>query len=264
MATKIPLVAVSYLNTKPFLYGLSRSPLAEILDIRLEAPADCAIALSEEQAAIGLVPVALLADTSELEIIGDYCIGAHGNVHTVSLFSHCALPEIRRIYLDYQSRTSVALTRILAAHYWHINPEFVQARKGFEQDMYAADEAVVIIGDRAIGQNQKYEYEYDLSAQWQQWQNLPFVFAAWVARKTWLDKMAQDNEAELTLFLQNFNSALSQGLAARREIAALWQPHYPTYFDVSQYFDKAIQYDLDAAKRKALAIFLDLLRHTPF
>jgi chorismate dehydratase len=264
MATKIPLVAVSYLNTKPFLFGLGNSPIFERLDIRLAAPADCATALSAGQAAIGLVPVALLADASDLEIIGDYCIGAEGRVRTVSLFSHGRLGDIRRVYLDYQSRTSVALTRILAAHYWQIKPEFVQARKGFEQDRYAADEAVVIIGDRAIGQNQKYEYEYDLSEEWQKWQGLPFVFAAWVARKAWLNEMKATDERGLDLFLRDFNSALSEGLAARDFIATLWQPDYPDYFDVRQYFNEAIRYDLDEGKQKALAIFLDLLRHTPF
>ena len=39
---KLRITAVSYLNTKPLLYGLLTSPLAEHIDLALDIPSECA------------------------------------------------------------------------------------------------------------------------------------------------------------------------------------------------------------------------------
>lgn len=256
--SKIPVVAVSYLNTKPFLHGLQQSPIHDFLDIKLATPADCAAALKAQTAAIGLVPIAILAELPELEIVANYCIGAQGAVRTVSLFSTRPLHEISRIYLDYQSRTSAALTQILARYHWEITPEFVATSAGYEQKILADGEAALIIGDRAVAWKNRYAYEYDLAAAWQDWQRLPFVFAAWVALPSQIAaiKAAQPD------FFNQFDAALAEGLAAAPALAAQYQPQYPANtFDVLQYFKKDIQYQLDNEKRRAAAIFIDFLRH---
>ncbi|MEI9959254.1 MAG: MqnA/MqnD/SBP family protein [Ferruginibacter sp.] len=43
------------------------------------------------------------------------------------------MKEIKTVLLDYQSRTSVALLKILLKEYWNISPELIAAEKGFEQ-----------------------------------------------------------------------------------------------------------------------------------
>lgn len=256
--SKIPVVAVSYLNTKPFLHGLQQSPIHDFIDIKLATPADCAAALKSQAAAIGLVPIAVLAELPELEIVANYCIGAQGEVRTVSLFSTRPLHKIRRIYLDYQSRTSAALTQILARYHWKIMPEFVATSVGYEEKILTDGEAALIIGDRAIAWKNRYAYEYDLATAWQDWQNLPFVFAAWVALPT---KIAAIKAAQPNFFNQ-FDAALAKGLAASPALAAQYQSQYPAdIFDVLQYFQKDIQYQLDNDKRRAAAIFIDYLRH---
>jgi chorismate dehydratase len=255
--SKVPIVAVSYLNTKPFLHGLQSSPINDFLDIKLATPTDCATALKSEKAAIGLVPIALLADVPELAIVSNYCIGALGAVRTVSLFSTVPLAEISRIYLDYQSRTSAALTQVLAQYHWKITPEFVATTAGYEQRTLSNTEAALVIGDRAIAWKNVYPYEYDLAAAWQDWQKLPFVFAAWVALPNKIEaiKAAQPD------FFNQFDAALAAGLAAAPALADLYQPQYTAYkFDVLRYFQQDIQYNLDSDKRRAAAIFIDFLR----
>ena len=63
----------------------------------------------------------------ESHIISNYCIGANGAVETVCLCSDVPISEIASIYLDYQSRTSVALLKILLKEYWGVDPEFKDA-----------------------------------------------------------------------------------------------------------------------------------------
>lgn len=256
MQDKTSVVAVSYLNTKPFLYGLEHSVVKEKLAITLANPANCAKALSNGEAQIALVPVAILAELwQEVEIIGNYCIGALGKVDTVSLFSNAPLQEIKKIYLDYQSRSSVALVQVLAKAYWKIEVEFVAAQAGYETQQYAKDEAVVIIGDRAIGKNQLFPYEYDLAENWLKWKGLPFVFAVWVANKTWL---AENKNAPN--LIQSLDEALAYGLAHKDIVAKEWQPIEDlTIFDLKDYYTRAIQYELDAPKKEALKLFLSYL-----
>ena len=256
MQNKTKVVAVSYLNTKPFLYGLEQSEIAKDLEITLAIPANCAKALKENQTHIALVPVAILAQLwDKVQVIGDYCIGALGKVDTVSLFAHVPLSQIRKIYLDYQSRSSVALVQILAKAYWKIEVEFIPAQEGYENKSYAQDEAVVVIGDRAIGKNKSFAYEYDLAEHWHQWKDLPFVFAVWVATNEWL----QDNKNAPDL-IQQLNSALAYGLAHKKEVAKIWQPIADkSIFDLKDYYERAIQYELDAPKKEALKLFLQYL-----
>ena len=82
------LVAVSYLNTKPLIFGLVNSPLAEQIDIDLDIPSACANKLLSGKADIGLVPVAAIpALGPEVQVISDFGIGSEGSVATVGIFS---------------------------------------------------------------------------------------------------------------------------------------------------------------------------------
>ena len=51
------------------------------------------------------------------QIISDYCIGADGEVDTVCVYSNVPILEIESIALDYQSRTSTELLRLLLNEY---------------------------------------------------------------------------------------------------------------------------------------------------
>ena len=90
----INLTAVSYLNTKPLLYGIFSTGMDNELDIRLDIPSVCAERLRSGQAEIGLVPVAAIAEIPNAQIISDYCIGAVGAVKTVCLYSNVPIEEI--------------------------------------------------------------------------------------------------------------------------------------------------------------------------
>ena len=50
---KIKISAVSYTNTKPFIYGIERSEVKEQIDLSLDIPSDCAAKLIDNQVDIG-------------------------------------------------------------------------------------------------------------------------------------------------------------------------------------------------------------------
>ncbi len=111
---KIRISAVKYANTYPFIYGLKESGFEKKVILETDHPADCASKLINNRADIGLIPVASLPLLNEYHIISDYCIGANGDVRTVMLLSNCPFEDVETIYLDYRSRSSVNLTRVLA------------------------------------------------------------------------------------------------------------------------------------------------------
>jgi chorismate dehydratase len=245
---KVRVAAVSYLNTKPFLYGLEHSDLINEVDLSLEIPSKCLELLTSGNVDLALVPVTAIPLLDEPRVVSNYCIGSNGKVQTVCLFSKVPLQEIERVMLDYQSSTSVALTRILAKDHWKIEPEFVAAEPGFENQI-SGTTAGLVIGDRAIAQLDSHPFVYDLGEEWQEHTGLPFVFAAWVSRVDLPDG-----------FMGRFNAALDFGLA---NIPAVIDAHDHLFasgqFDLAQYFESHISFDLDPAKRQGLDRFLHTL-----
>ena len=108
---KVKISVVSYLNSKPFIYGLKHSELINNVELSLDIPSDCARKLLNGEVDLGLIPIAVIPKLKEHYIISDYCIGAEGKVTSVMMYSEVPLQEISTILLDYQSRTSVTLAR---------------------------------------------------------------------------------------------------------------------------------------------------------
>lgn len=237
------LSAVSYLNTKPLLYGLLRSDASEWLDMELAIPSECARRLVAGTTDIALVPVAVLAELPDYHIISDYCIGTDGAVATVGIYGEVPIEEMTAIYLDHHSRTSIMLAQLLLEEYWERTPQLLPATEGY-LDKIGGTTGGVVIGDRTIGLDQRFPHVYDLGEAWKKHTGLPFVFAAWVSRK----KLPQE-------FLELFNRALASGVANVPELQLLLSSPNPN-FDLVHYFTHNIDYHLDAGKRTALDRFL--------
>lgn len=243
--------AVSYLNTKPFLYGLFQSGMDQQLSLSLDIPSECARKLIEGEVDLGLVPVAIIPQLgATAQVISDYCIGTLGAVKTVCLYSQVPIEEVTELYLDYHSRTSAALTRYLLQDYWGIQPRLLPAQPGYERRLKGST-AGLIIGDRTIGLDNQYVYQYDLGEIWRAHTGLPFVFAAWVSRKPLP-----------AAFMESFNRSLGQGVQQRHQVAQLFESSHPN-FSVHEYYHRYIDYDLTPQKRQALTLFLEQVRQQP-
>ncbi len=121
MMEKTRVYIVSYLNSKPFFYGLNKSSIVRQVEISLDIPSKIVAKLTYNMADIGLMPVAGFVDLEDYKIISDYCIGSVGKVKTVVLVSEVPLEDVETILMDYQSRSSVLLAKVLAKFYWKKN-----------------------------------------------------------------------------------------------------------------------------------------------
>lgn len=248
---KIRISAVKYANTYPFIYGLTESGFDKKTELSTAHPSECAAKLIADRVDIGLIPVAAILNLSEYHIISDYCIGADGDVQTVMLLSNCQFEDIKKVYLDYRSRSSVNLARVMAKNFWKKDFEWISTSKTFDFRNIGLDEAIVLIGDQCFEYSGSYRYTFDLAGEWKKYTGLPFVFACWVANK----QLPQG-------FIDDFNKALGIGV---NNIDAVTEKFGTTGVingdKLNRYLKENIDFNLDAGKKKALAKFLDLIKN---
>lgn len=242
----IRITAVSYYNTLPFIYGLTRSGLLSGFELSLDVPSECARKIISAEADIGLIPVGALPSIPSYKLLGNLCIGADKDVKSVLLLANSELQSLKTIYLDTDSRTSVSLAKILAKHYWKINPRWESLSNLHGKP--APDEGMVLIGDKTFGLCSQYTHCYDLAGEWIKFTGLPFVFAAWITR------------IELSeTFEKSFNAALLWGTEHREESVILAEKLHITEVQLISYLKNDISYTLDDAKIKGLELFLKYL-----
>jgi chorismate dehydratase len=244
----IRLNAVSYLNTKPFIYGLERHFAPADISIKLLIPSLCAADFAAGGSDISLLPAGSLLDFDRITLLDQYCIGANGFVDSVFLFSQQPIETLTRVYLDWHSRTSNGLAQILLRNHWRREVDFAQ-----EEDYLHRIEGAtggVMIGDRAIAARHRFAYAYDLARAWQDYTGLPFAFAVWAYR----------TDALSAQVLAAINQAFEYGMQHREAVAAQYAPQFSlTQADAFQYLTQSIDYAFDARKHQALQLFLKQL-----
>ncbi|ACU04090.1 MULTISPECIES: menaquinone biosynthetic enzyme MqnA/MqnD family protein [Pedobacter] len=233
---KIKISAVSYTNTKPFIYGIEHSALLDQIDLSLDIPTDCAAKLIDGQVDIGLIPVAAIPDVPNAHIVADYCIGSVGAVNSVFIFSKVPVAEIGTVKLDLHSRTSNHLAKVLLKFHF-------KQQVSYTTDQAAETDAIVLIGDRTFGRKEEFAYAYDMGQEWMNFTGLPFMYAAWVA-----------NKPIPQAFINDFNEALAFGLSKRK--ALLQELPEQANFDLEDYLLHKLDFELTAKKREALELFL--------
>lgn len=244
MQKKVRVGAVSYLNTKPLIYGFEHGMMSDEVDLIIDYPSKIASMLLKDEIDVGLVPVAIIPEMKQYFIISDYCIGSVGEVASVCLFSEVPLNKIETILLDYQSRTSVALLKVLIRNFWKIKVVFEETSENY-QSKISGTTAGLVIGDRALQQRKVSSYIYDLGTEWKNFTGLPFVFAAWISNKK-LD----------SCFIQHFNEANAFGLHKIDEVV---NKNPFEVFDLHKYYNHYIRFDMDEKKKKGLELFLKML-----
>lgn len=230
MSEVVRVSAVSYLNTKPYIYGLQHAAEQGLpIILSQDNPAVCADKLMEGIADIGLVPVGALHQIPNAKIIPGYGIGAVGAVQTVMLYACVPVQEITAVVLDYQSRTSVRLAQLLFRDHFKCKPVYISAQPGFESEI-SGTTAAVVIGDRTFSLNGTFPYEYDLADEWYQLTGLGFAFAVWVTTRNLSVEV-----------IQQFSSALAYGIDHIDHVIHTWQSSYPTV-DLKKYLTQNIKH----------------------
>jgi chorismate dehydratase len=191
------------------------------------------------------VPVALLPQLPGYFIVSDYGIASDYEAASVCLFSEVPVQQIETIYLDYQSRSSAALLKILMKEWWGIFPQLVEATDESFRTKVQGSVAALVIGDRAFEQRRVSTYVYDLATEWRAMTKLPFVFAVWAS----LQQMSRE-------WIETFNAANAIGLQKLDEIAET-QKFSP--FDLRKYYYNHICYQLNDERLKGMKKFLEMM-----
>jgi chorismate dehydratase len=241
--------AVSYLNSKPLLFGLTeQAPFAELT---LDLPSRLATGLAEERYDVALIPAIEYFRQPGCEIVSDACIAARGPVWSVKLLFRTPPEQVRTLALDEGSRTSSTLARILLHRRCGIEP--AMRPLPIDADFRKADvDATLVIGDRAMHvRDKEYACVWDLAQAWREEENLPFVFAMWVARPG-VDRAAL---AELEAALSRCRD---EGLLHAERIAAEEGPPLGLSPGAAlDYFRKHLHFRLGRQERAGLIAFYE-------
>lgn len=238
------ICAVSYLNTRPFLYGLAQVFHPEELQIETRVPSACATAFARGEADLALVPVATLPELKPEGILPNWCIGADGQVDSVFICSNEDILQIQSLIQDQHSRTSNLLAAILLQNHWKNPVTILPARDGAWKNPETGS-GYVIIGDKAVQARKSFRYVYDLATEWKSYCGLPFVFAAWVYRGL--------NEEQI----KRVDQAFSIGMKALQHVAAESGPEFGmTAAEAWHYYTQSLSYTFDDAKQEAIRRYL--------
>lgn len=239
--------AVSYLNTKPLVWGLAEA--SGEIELSFDYPSRLADRLAAGALDVALIPSVESFQDPNYRIVSNACIGCRGPVLSVKLLSRVPVERIRSLALDEGSRTSAALVRVLLAERHGISPE--PAPWPLEADAaMATTDAVLLIGDRAMhSPGGPWELVWDLGDQWCRWTELPFVFAMWTARAG----LSDDDLAELDAI---FSRARDEGVNQLEAIAAAESPRLGlTEPECYNYLRHNLHFTLGPREQEGLVLF---------
>ena len=188
----IRLGAVSYLNTRPLVYGLEARPTwpAEAALPRRRLGSTCGSTClrnarscsTPDTIDLGLIP-SIEYPGHDYRIVPGVSIASDGPVASVAIFSKVPTENIRSIALDTSSRTSIALLRVLCARWFEIEPRLVSMPPDLGR-MIGECDAALVIGDNALFTDEQALglEKVDLGEEWIGMTGLPFVYAFWAGR----------------------------------------------------------------------------------
>lgn len=244
--------AVSYLNTKPLIYGLEKR-LSDS-QVTLDLPSRLADQLTSGKLDVALIPsVEFFRGSADWAIISDACIACRGAVRSVRLLFRRPPSQVRSLALDEGSRTSAALAQVLLYERFAVRPQLEPLPISADFTSCTAD-AILIIGDRAMQVcGSDYVDSWDLGEHWFAWTGLPFVFAMWVARSK---SSVNWDWSEVAGGLE---MARDEGCS---KALALASEHAGTYHlsiaDCLTYFTRQLHFQLGPAERAGLSLFRQL------
>jgi chorismate dehydratase len=226
---------VPYLNAKPLLEGLD--------GVVLRPPADLVGWLVSGRLDVALLPAIEVLRRGLTHVPG-IAIASPGRTDSVRLHHAVAIPEIRRVALDRNSRTSNLLTKIILEKRYTLRPTYVtrDPAKGLS---FKAVDAALTIGDTSFRLGGV--PFLDLGTEWKAFTGLPFVYALWAFRQG--HPKAKEIAAALRGAKRRGTGKIPE--IARRESKRLGLT--PKY--CREYLTECITFDLGPAERKGLRLF---------
>jgi predicted solute-binding protein len=237
---KFRIGSVKYLNAAPLTRGIEK-------EIIFATPAKLAEMLRRDELDAALVSITEVLFNDRYDILDGIAIASHGEVYSVILAQKKPLAEVKEIFCDTASLTSINLLKVLLAEK-KLFPKFLPLEN---YSLAPEKDFVLLIGDPAIDfqRSNYYSHEiFDLGAVWTQLTNLPFVYAVWALRR----------KIENQELRNKLRAAKNLGLQTLGEIIKT-----RTEFDENfrrDYFHRHISYSLGEKEKLGIKKFCELLR----
>ena len=175
----------NFLNSKPLTYALTEEIVKAPFETVFAPPSALADMLKNGELDFALIPAIEYQRIPDLKIVPGFSIAAAGEVKTVLMFSDKLVEGINKVAVDFRSRTSVALLKILFKKKFGRNIETVEEEGSFEipATMLGNADAALLIGDEAFLVDLEKFRVMDLSKEWFDLTGKPFVFAILCVRE---------------------------------------------------------------------------------
>ena len=235
--------SVQALNTVPLTRGIED-------EVTYATPARLAELLRRDELDAALVSVVEPLLNDRYDILDGVAVASLGEVKSV-LLAHCQpLEQMREIYCDTASLTSVRLLRVLLGERG-LKPEFKPLAN---YNFTSPPDNLMIIGDPALDfLFGSHEHEiWDLGAAWFEMTQLPFVFAVWALRRGIENSALRRQLLEAKKFGLD---TLDQIIRSRTEYTEDFR---------KDYFGWHLHYHLGSDEKRGIARFMELLRKHGF
>lgn len=230
--------SVDSLNAVPLTRGVED-------EIKYAWPSQLAELLRRDELDAALVSIVEVLFTDRYDVLDGIAIASLGEVKSVFLAHRQPLEEIREIYCDPASLTSVCLLKVLLAERG-LKPEFKPLPS---YEAAPTLDAVLLIGDRALDFSFAGHPHtiWDLGAAWSELTNLPFVYAVWALRRIPNEPLRRALREARDFGLDTLDSIIS----SRREYTREFRKDYLGWH---------IHYHLGTDEKAGIARFMQLLQ----
>ena len=231
--------SVRYLNAVPLTRGLEEQ-------VTFTVPSKLAEMLRRDELDAALVSVTEVLFNDRYDVLDGIAVASLGEVKSVLLAHSRPIEEVKEVFCDTASLTSIQLLRVLLAERG-ITADFKPLPS---YDFAALPDYALLIGDPALDLLQapgQHEI-WDLGAAWYEMTKLPFVYAVWALRRG-LDTSA---------LRRQLREARDFGLDTL-DFIIRGRTEYDYDFR-NDYLSWHIHYHLGADEKRGLAKFIELLR----
>src|SRR6266498_1444884 len=230
--------SVPYLNAVPLTRGIEEQ-------ILFVTPSKLAEMLQKDELDAARVSVTAVLLNDRYDILDGIAVASLGEVKSVFLAHRRPIEEVKEVFCDTASLTSVHLLRVLLAERG-LKPEFKPLAS---YDAASMPDFVLLIGDPALDfLRSPHGHEiWDLGEAWCEMTKLPFVYAVWALRRV----------KENYPLRQKLREARDFGLDTLEHIISS-RTEYDREFR-QDYLGWHIHYHLGADEKRGLAKFGELL-----
>lgn len=231
--------SVRFLNAVPLTRGLEDQVLFDV-------PSKLAEMLRQDELDAALVSVTEVLFNDRYDVLDGVAIASLGEVQSVLLVHRRPITEVKEVFCDTASLTSVNLLRVLLAERG-LKPEFKPLPN---YDFANLPDYTLLIGDNALDLlTSQHQYQiWDLGTAWFEMTKLPFVYAVWALRRGLENSELRRQLREAKAFGLD---TLDQIIRSRTDYDEDFRRDYLSWH---------IHYHLGTDEKRGLAKFIELLR----